>query len=69
VAKRARGQDPRRETLRRYVTLLATFGVVVWIAALYTLLDGNRSDALSGFLLGLAIILSAVWVYGRFKPR
>ena len=63
----SREHDPGKER-RRYVRIVSTFGVVVWIAALGVWLDGNGRDALSGFLLGLAIILSAFWI-GSFMRR
>jgi uncharacterized membrane protein YjjP (DUF1212 family) len=68
VRKASRQHDPTEQARRRYVRIVSTFGVIVWIAALGVWLDGNGQDALSGFLLGLAIILSAFWI-GRFMAR
>jgi hypothetical protein len=68
VTRPSRQHDPREEARRRYVRIVSTFGVILWIAALGVWLDGNGGDALSGFLLGLAIILSAFWI-GSFMTR
>jgi len=68
VNKPSTQHDPKEQARRRYVRIVATFGVAVWIAALGVWLDGNGRDALNGFLLGLAIILSAFWI-GSFMKR
>ena len=67
MTKPKRQRDPREQARLRYVRIVSTFGVIVWIAALSVWIDGNGRDALSGFLLGLAIILCALWIGGIMR--
>lgn len=45
----------------------ATFGLVIWLAAFASFLDGNTSKGMGGVLIGLAVFFVAGWVGWRYS--
>jgi hypothetical protein len=60
-------RDPQNNALRRCVAIIGTFAVVIYVAALATLIDGDSDRAIDGLFLGTAVMLSAMWIASRLK--
>lgn len=55
------------ESVRVIMAAFATFGLVIWLAAFSSFLDGNTSKGMGGVLIGLAVFFVAGWVGWRYS--